>query len=1053
VTAETESLEETFSATSTEDLPGIIIGRMQGRFSINRPTVDVQHTSGPPRRCHINRWLLSFFFAASSATLAATPDPAPEVSGDSLHPPARQRAPGAPLVFEHSVEAGPDETFLLVGENLTTNVLAWGLSANHPGGQEWKPQVQFVTNGLLAATLPERAQDGPFLLWVKNDAGWSEPLVLNQPQPWWCGPDLVSGGEQVRVFGRNLARRPDGVSAAVYLCQAGRKGTWANVAKAGKYSVTFRVPTELATGEYQVWLHAGAGGEWGWGGPVKLKITKAPKSRSSDSTAASGPKIELTSSAHGAEIQRALDEMGERGGGLVLLRDGKLTFSGTLRIPAGVSLRGKGKDRTSLELVRDASAPFPRLSGSGWNQAPGAVHTPGDTIEYELAVPKSGRWTVWLRYATDMKPWNQPGVSGNHTLAVDNAPPVALMNLENTSGWGAFQWSKSATMDLTAGKHKLVWKNMKGGGVSLDAFVFALDPEFRPTMSPPPTNDAGLIVLQAEDCVRFVTKEGNLPGGDRAAVWLAGNGASLSDLSILGDAQVNVGIAIRSPQSTTWLTNCHVERVRVADCDGKQGENCGLLVRYVDHARVADNELWGRAPLFISGARQSEFTHNRLVSVSRFGGNAEAAILGRNETIEECVVEDNVIASPSGAEAGSPTARRLLWFSTGHGSITRNWIANNGVEKANGPGADTGAGQARFGGVAGTDQNVGEMILFEANHRTAYFGPLASADASSVTLPKTITPTPDDRLGNVTRAQLAHDQAGNETPFWPPDLDDGTEEPPISEYYVSIFSGRGQGQTRRVLKREGERLLLDKPWAVAPKAGSVIAVGTAFYRNFIVGNRTPDGMTGIQLWISCVENVIAGNSIARQRKPGLFLYANGTTLASSMSRTWNRGISPLFWNVAEGNYAEECSAGALVTSGDEGRLPIEFPRTLGNELRHNSFVRNRTDGVILVSRRAPAGAKDITASIVGSIVEFNVVRDATVGYHAGASCDAVVFRRNHAYFWYPVNGSTNPPVAFQVDDAGTSVAIERNSIEGIHGVHDDRIIDLKKPEGVVRLPE
>ena len=46
-----------------------------------------------------------------------------------------------------------------------------------------------------------------------------------------------------------------------------------------------------------------------------------------------------------------------------------------------------------------------------------------------------------------------------------------------------------------------------------------------------------------------------------------------------------------------------------------------------------------------------------------------------------------------------------------------------------------------------------------------------------------------------------------------------------------------------------------------------------------------------------------------------------------------------------------------------------------------------------------------------------------------------------------------PPVAFQVDDAGTSVAIERNSIEGIHGVHDDRIIDLKKPEGVVQLPE
>ncbi|MGC8639376.1 MAG: hypothetical protein ACP5XB_05800, partial [Isosphaeraceae bacterium] len=286
---------------------------------------------------------------------------------------------------------------------------------------------------------------------------------------------------------------------------------------------------------------------------------------------------------------------------------------------------------------------------------------------------------------------------------------------------------------------------------------------------------------------------------------------------------------------------------------------------------------------------------NRLVSVTRFGGNAEAAILGRTEPIEECVIEANVVDSPVAALAGGPTARRLLWFSTGHGSITHNFIANNGVENS---GA---AGSARFGGVAGTDQNVGEMILFEGNHRTMYFGPLARADSQSVTLPATLPDTPDHRLGSVERKQLAHDAQGHETPFWPPDVDDGSEEPPIGEYYVTIFSGRGQGQTRRVLRRAGQTLRLDQPWTVPPQAGSVVAIGTMFYQNLIVNNNTPDGMTGIQLWISCVENVVAGNTIARQRKPGLYFYANGTTLASSMPRTWNRGISPLFWNVAEGN--------------------------------------------------------------------------------------------------------------------------------------------------------
>ena len=53
--------------------------------------------------------------------------------------------------------------------------------------------------------------------------------------------------------------------------------------------------------------------------------------------------------------------------------------------------------------------------------------------------------------------------------------------------------------------------------------------------------------------------------------------------------------------------------------------------------------------------------------------------------------------------------------------------------------------------------------------------------------------------------------------------------------------------------------------------------------------------------------MVANNSIARQRKEGIYLYASGTTLGSSMPRAWNRGIAPLFWNLAEGNRTEECS--------------------------------------------------------------------------------------------------------------------------------------------------
>ena len=979
---------------------------------------------------------------AGSAVLAQPTAPPP---GEPFLPPERHPAAGSPVVFEHSHEAGPDQTFFLVGDRLTDEVIAWGPSADHPGGQEWKPLVQFHTGAYLAATLPEQAPDGPFLIWVKNAAGSSQPIVLNKPEPWWCGPDTVRPGEITRVFGRNLSRRPDFARRFVYLCKPGQQGVWVTKPpQGGKYSLSFAVPDSLAPGSYEVWVHAGQGGAWGWGGPIPLHVRVPEKAQPAP--------VKLGTEVIGRQLQQALDEAGRRGGGEVHISQGVFTFSGTLQIPAHVKLSGKGSLNTTLQLVSDRTTRFARLGGQGWDQAPGRIHSQGDRITYPINVPGAGKWDVWVRYGTDMKAYNQPGVSGNHTLAVDTAAPVALQNLPNTGSWASTRWSKTASLDLTSGRHTLTWTNEKGGGISLDAYVLTLDRAFTPTMSPPPMSGPDQIVFQAEDCETFVTKEGELPGGDRPAVWLSGDAASLTDVTILGTPQVNIGLALRSPEPIGWVSGIAVSNVKVADIDGKQAENSAIQAHNVLRTRVEGCELWGRTPIFLSGARQFEFQRNKLVSATRFGGNSEAAILGRTEPIEECIFENNSVVSPPGAQAGGPTARRLLWFSTGHGSVTHNWISGNSAGQPD-PSAPTNLGQGRFGGVAGTDQNVGETILFEGNHRTAYFGPLATGAVTSVTLPRTLPRTPDNLLGSVDRKQLAYDPAGNEIPFWPPDHDDGTEEPPIGEYYVTVFAGPGHGQTRRVVHRIGETLQVDHPWTVPPQAGSIVAVGTAFFQNLIVGNETPDGMTGIQLWISCIENVVAGNTIARQRKPGIFLYANGTTLASSMPRTWNRGISPLFWNLAEGNRTEECSAGALVTSGDEGPLPIEFPRALGNVLRHNTFTRNRTDGVILSSRPTPTGLKDTSASVVGTLVEFNVVRDAGIAYHAAASVDATFFRRNHAYFWYPVNSSPDRPIAFQVDPALSTTVLELNSIEGIHGVHDSSLIDLKTGTGVRELPE
>jgi hypothetical protein len=160
-----------------------------------------------------------------------------------------------------------------------------------------------------------------------------------------------------------------------------------------------------------------------------------------------------------------------------------------------------------------------------------------------------------------------------------------------------------------------------------------------------------------------------------------------------------------------------------------------------------------------------------------------------------------------------------------------------------------------------------------------------------------------------------------------------------------------------------------------------------------------------------------------------------------MPATWNRGIGPFYFNLCEGNLTEECSAGALLTSGDWPQLPVEFPRNLGSVLRHNSFIRNRTNGMIITSRKKRTDG-DTSPSVAGAIVEFNVVRDARVAYHVANHADHIVLRRNHAYYWYPVSTSPDPPVAFQFDHPGT-YALEDNTVEGIHGTYSRPIIKEK----------
>lgn len=148
----------------------------------------------------------------------------------------------------------------------------------------------------------------------------------------------------------------------------------------------------------------------------------------------------------------------------------------------------------------------------------GNIHNVGDWMDYDLDIPVDGQWQVWVRYGHNMQAFNRGDMGGQTAFRVDGGEPVPLLNLPDTGSWAASAWSHSATLTLTAGRHRLRWENLKGGGLNLDAFALTDDPTWRAALPLPPVAEGRhLIVLQAEDFVAFNGKQLSAGGGSKTA--------------------------------------------------------------------------------------------------------------------------------------------------------------------------------------------------------------------------------------------------------------------------------------------------------------------------------------------------------------------------------------------------------------------------------------------------------------------------------------------------------------------------------------------------------
>jgi len=117
-----------------------------------------------------------------------------------------------------------------------------------------------------------------FLAWPENSVGMGAPVAINRTEAWWIGPSSAVEGGTVSVFGRNLTYPGTyaigATSPLVYLESAtGSSQTYLPaVSAANPYKVDFSV-NNVNPGTYNVWIHNGAGGHFGWSGPLPLSVS------------------------------------------------------------------------------------------------------------------------------------------------------------------------------------------------------------------------------------------------------------------------------------------------------------------------------------------------------------------------------------------------------------------------------------------------------------------------------------------------------------------------------------------------------------------------------------------------------------------------------------------------------------------------------------------------------------------------------------------------------------------------------------------------------------
>lgn len=284
-----------------------------------------------------------------------SPEPALPSGVDAFNPPAFATSTNSPTIAEMSKTADHDEVVSMTGVELNDETRFDVFSQDRSVRRGSITSVEALRADDTAATilLPSSLPAwSMYLIWPERGGIRGKAFAINRTEAWWLGPDNAVVGTVISVYGRNLAKSNGTSRSFVYIKTAEGSGRYVSPISVNPFKVDFRIP-ELEAGSYEVWIHNGHGGRFGWSGPLTLKVLAQSPWANQDRqifNVKSFGALGNGSADDTAAIHAALKAAGNAAPSTVYFPAGTYLVASSLEAPNDVRWLGDNMDSTEIRL-------------------------------------------------------------------------------------------------------------------------------------------------------------------------------------------------------------------------------------------------------------------------------------------------------------------------------------------------------------------------------------------------------------------------------------------------------------------------------------------------------------------------------------------------------------------------------------------------------------------------------------------------------------------------------------------------------------------------------